>query len=54
MYSGKEPTVHDVTIALLSYMYSDKTTLKFDLFDMKELMHFIKVIEREIYGKKKK
>lgn len=47
-------TVHDVTAALLSYMFTGRATMTLNLLDMQELMHFIKVMERDIYGKKKK
>lgn len=46
--------VHDVTAALLNYMFTGRTTMTLNLLDIQELMHFIKVVEREIYGKKKK
>lgn len=49
----KKVTVADVTATLLNYMFSGKKTLRFDLYDMQELMHFIVVIERGIYKKKK-
>lgn len=52
---GKTSThpVHDVTAALLNYMFTDRTTMTLNLLDIQELMHFVKVVEREIYGKKK-
>ncbi len=46
--------VHDVTATLLNYIFTGRNKMTFDLLDIQELMHFVKVIEREIYGKKKK